>query len=172
MTSENIITISLDDVLGPDGLEGAWESMTRKLADSAASKFLHSEGGKSFHSACVGAIDEAIRTKVAAEIEDRINRPIQQTNNYGEPIGEKTTFNEMIGKAVDDAFTTKVDLYGKRAHPNNRGMFDKTVIEHALQRVALEGIEKEVYKAVAKVREDAKAAVATEIAKAVAKAVK
>ncbi|MCB1429595.1 MAG: hypothetical protein KDJ66_10805 [Nitratireductor sp.] len=165
--NSNTITITLDDVLGPDGLEGAWEGMVQKLANAAEGKFLHAENGKSFHAACVDAINEAVTTKIAAKIEEKMKKPIQLTDRWGTAQGEPTTFNALIGQAVENAMSTKVDIYGR---PKSDGK--RTLLEHALGVVALEGLQKAVTDEVRKVNAMAKEAVAKEVANAIAKTLK
>lgn len=171
--SDNTITITLDDVLGPDGLEGAWDGMVAKLTERAESEFLHSDAGKSFHAVAVGAINKAVEGKIAERLEVLISKPIQKTDTYGNPVGEPTSFDAMIGEAVDRALTSHVDLYGKpKPYGSSKGMHDLTLFEYALRRVALEGLDKEVRAAARKVNQDAKAAVAKEVAKAIAATIK
>lgn len=170
--SDNVITISMDDVLGPDGLDGAWEAMVRKLTDRVEGKFLHSDAGKSFHKVAVEAINEAVAGKVAERVDALMAKPIQQTDAYGNPKGEPTTFDQMIGDAVSGAMETTVDLYGKPKPGKPNSMHDLTLFQYALQRIALKGLEGEVRKAAQQVRDDAKKAVATEVAKAIAKTIK
>jgi hypothetical protein len=168
MTDENTnsIKITLDDVLGPDGLEGAWEGMVRRLSDRVESKFLHSDAGRSFHSVCVEAINSAVETRVMQRLEALMSNPIQITDGYGDPKGDPTTFNEMIGKAVDEAMTIKTDAHGRC---DRHG---KTILSRALSEVARSELTKAVNAEVKKVHDQAKQRVATEVAAAIAKAIK
>ena len=170
--NDNVITISLDDVLGPDGLEGAWEGMTKRLADRVESKFMHTDSGKSFHNACVEAINKAVTEKLAEKIEELMSKLIQKTDMYGTPIGEAMTFNSMIGEAVERAMETTVDLYGKPKPGKPSGMHDLTLFEYALKRVAVSGLYDAVVKEAKKVNAEATEAVSKEIAKAIAKTLK
>lgn len=170
--TDNTITISLDDVLGPDGLEGAWEGMVTKLCERAESRFLHSDAGMSFHKAAVEAINAAVSDKISKKIEEIMQKPIQKTDGYGCPIGEPETFEAMIGDAVTRAMETTVDLYGKLKPGQRSGMHDLTLFEYSLQRVALVGVEKAVIAEAKKVNAEAKAAITKEIAKAIAKTIR
>lgn len=170
--TDNTITITLDDVLGGDGLEGAWEGMVQKLTERAESKFTYSDAGKSFHAVAVEAINAAVADKIADKINDLMSRPIQKTDGYGNPIGEPATFDSMIGDAVQRAMETTVDLYGKPKPGKPNSMFDLTLFEYSLQRVALVGIKEAVVAEAQKVNAEAKVAVAKEIAKAIAKTIK
>jgi hypothetical protein len=167
MKDNNTITITLDDLLGPDGLEGAWEAMVRGLVASAESKFVHADTNRNFHKTVVEAIDTAVTKVIANKIEAKMNEPIQMTDRFGRPQGDTTSFEEMIQKAVEDAFSVKVDVYGQP-----RGNGDRTLLSRALRTVAFEGLDKAVREAVSKVREDAKAAVAKHVAASVAKQLK
>jgi hypothetical protein len=165
--SINAITITLDDVLGPDGLDGAWNAMVRRLGDSVEAKFLHSDTGKkSFHAVAVDAINDAVSTRIAQKIEQLIAAPIQMTDNYGNPNGNVTTFDQMIGDTISAAMSQKVDSMGRA---NNSG---KTLFQKALSEVAFAGLSEAVRKETRKVNEQAKAAVAQEVAKAIAKSIK
>lgn len=169
--TDNTITITMDDVLGPDGLEGAWDGMVRGLVDRAESRFLHSDAGRSFHAAAVEAINKAVEERIAEKVAELMERPIQQTDNYGSPKGEPKTFTQMIGDAVEGAMSQPVDIYGK-PRVGLRQSGDKTLFEYALQRVALEGLQNAVVAEAKKVNTQAKDAVSKEIAKAVAKTIK
>lgn len=170
--TDNTITITLDDILGPGGLEGAWEGMTEKLAKTAEGKFYHAENAKSFHGACVEAINDAVARKISEKIELLMAEPIQKTDRYGSPIGEPKSFNEMIGEAVEQSMETTVDLYGKPKPGKPSCMHDLTLFEYALQRVALKEVSEAVIKEAKKVNAEAKKAVSNEIAKAIAKTIK
>ena len=165
----NEITITLDDVLGPDGLEGAWDAMVRKLTDRAESKLLHSDVGRSFHAVAVDAINSAVADKISSAICEMMARPIQKTDSYGNPVGEPATFDGMIGEAVEKAMETTVDLYGKPKPGKSNGMHDLTLFQYSLQRVALKGLTEAVTTEAKKVNTEAKEAVSKELAKAIAK---
>lgn len=168
--SDNTITITLDDLTGPDGLDGAYQSMVNRLADIAVSKM---SGGhaQSFHAACVEAINAAVTGKIAARIEELMSKPIPTTDRFGNVQGEPTTFDQMIAEAVEGALTKKVDIYGKpRIGRGESG--DKTLFQYALSEVATAGLRTEVFKAVKQVNADAKAAVSQEVAKQIQAALK
>ena len=165
--TDNTITITLDDVLGPDGLDGAWEGMISKLADKVDSKFLHSDIGKSFHKVCIEAINKAVQEKIEERLQVIMANPIQLTDNYGQPKGDPTTFNAMIGDAVDASMTSKVDYQGQFRRDGQQTLF-----EHALRNVARAGLKEAVIDEVRKVNVEAKAAVAKEVANAINKVLK
>jgi hypothetical protein len=164
--TENTITITLEDVTGPDGLDGAWEAMVRGLVDRAESKFLHSDAGKSFHAVAVAAINEAVQTRIAQRLDAAMNDPIQLTNNYGQPTGEPTTLHEMIGDAVKASMSEPVDVHGK---PDRHG---KTRLARAIQQVAGNTLRDAVRKEISALQDSAKKAVASEIAAAIARQIK
>lgn len=161
MTADNTITITLDDVLGPDGLDGAWEEMTRKLTDRVVSKFTHVEDGRSFHKACIDAITTAVQERIAARIDAMMDDPIQPTNGYGEPSGPATTLKAMIASAIDAAATEKVDTQGR---PDRHGA---TRIEHAMREITGGEVQKAVRAEVVKLKQEAKQKISEQIAKAI-----
>lgn len=165
--TDNAIQITLDDVLGPDGLEGAWEGMVAKLARRAEDRFSHAESGKSFHKAAVDAINAAVAGKLAERIERLMDQPIQRTDNWGAAKGEPVTFNQMIGEAVESAMTARVDALGKH---DPRGSL--TMFEYALRNIALVGLDKAIRDEARKVNADAKAAVSKQIAASIAATLK
>lgn len=166
--SDNTITISLEDVLGPDGLDGAWEGMVSKLVDRAEGKFLHSDAGRSFHKVAVEAINKAVEDRLAAKLEHLLSKPIYRTGVYGEKKGEPTSFDEMLEKAVKDALEVTVDIYGKPSKSSG----SQTLVQHALKRVALEGLATAVREEAKKVNQQAKEAVGREVARAIAATIK
>lgn len=166
--SDNTITITLDDILGPDGIEGVWDAMVGRLAERAESKFLHSDAGTelNFHQTVLAAINKAVETKIAARIEMLMTQPIQLTDGYGQPKGDPVTFTEMIGQQVAAAMTVKLDHYGK---PSSNGT---TLFETAVRHVAIKDLEAAVKAEARKVNASAKEAVAAKIAEAISKTLK
>jgi len=162
--TDNTITITLDDVLGPDGLEGAWDAMVRKLTDRAEGKLVHSDAGQSFHKAAVKAIDAAVEERIKEKISDLMEKKIQMTDNYGSPKGDPVTFDQMIGDAIQSIATTKIDGSGRRDR------YGKTPLQRALEELAAPQLKIELAKVVKEFRETAKKQMAAAMADAIEKA--
>ena len=168
--TDNVITIELDDILGPDGLDGAWDAVIRKLTERVENKFMYSEAGKNFHKTCMEVINSAVRDRLMSKIEERMTAPIQKTDSYGNPMGEATTFDQLIGQAVENALTAQVDASGSLVHGSR--LAKRTLLEHAISQVAAKELRHAVTEEVKKVNAEAKAAVAKKVAEAIAAAIK
>jgi len=162
--TDNTITITLDDVLGPDGLEGAWDAMVSKLTDRAESKLLHSDAGRSFHDVAVKAINAAVEDRLKEKINELMQKPVQMTDNYGSPMGDPVTFDQMVGDAIQSIATTKIDGSGRRDN------YGKTPLQRALEELAAPQLKIELSKVVKEFRDTAKKQMAAAMADAIEKA--
>lgn len=84
--------------------------------------------------------EEEIREAVKPLIREALQRPIQQTNYYGEAVGKETTLSEIIMAEAKKVFTASRDSY-------NKGAFISEVVAKEVQAAFGTYIQDEVKKA-------------------------
>lgn len=101
--------------------------------------------------------DEEIRAQVAPLITEALTKPLQKTNNYGEPTGQATTLSEVIVAEAKRLVSQPKDSYS-----NGRTL---------LQEMVAEQVKAALGKEIADAVKQARAAVADQVGDMVAAAV-
>lgn len=129
------------------------------------------------------AAEEAVRASVAAVVEARITpilndlleKPLQPTDGFGNPIGQPTSLQEIIRSEALQFLTTTVDRDG-RAHKGNSYDKNATRLEYTVGQVIRamfkDGVATEVKSLVEQIKAGTLKAISADVAKAIADRVK
>lgn len=116
-------------------------------------------------------VDRQIAAHATAAIEAALHFPLQPTDGFGRPIGDKTDIATVINSRVSEWVTDSVDSQGRVKQPTH---YDKTtsrlewLLGQIIDRQMMAAVDKEVKNIVAKLKGDAVGIIAKQIAERVA----
>lgn len=140
------------------------------LASYGTSKDLQFAVADRFESLCRELVDEAAKAAIA----EAIAAPRQRTDEFGNPVGEAISFQQMIAMQVKAWQDETVDTYDGKPKKKDAYSSDRVVTraEYLVRAVGAAEFAKLAKEEVAKVRADAKALVMATIKNTVADALR
>lgn len=132
------------------------------IADRAVRTLAYEDGRDLRHR--IGQIrDEQIRAAVLPQVAAAIETGLQQTNSWGEPVGEPTSLRDLILKEAKEAISRPADAYDRK-----KGTVLEKVVREAVDRT----IRAELSAVLAEEKAKVVAAVQAQAAELIAEAVR
>lgn len=156
------------------------EELTAQVVDQIVSGYMNGgeyrEGARdAIQEAILEAVAPNIGAEVGAMVMDVLEKPIQPTNQFGEPTGEPVTMRARVAAQVKAFLEEKVDRDGK-PRPNDGNYYGnterKTRAEWAIHKAVESIVNDELRKAIDAASKEVKAQVGAAVQKSVAETVK
>jgi hypothetical protein len=138
----------------PDSDEDVYEasSLEHQIVDACAALLVKSLR-KDIKESIVAAVRPTIEAEIEAIVRETMNAPVQQTSEWGSPVGTAVPLRELIGKQVQDALKVPELRDGYSA---GRG---KTMVQRIIDAEVNMAFKKELAAVVAEARTQTLAAV-------------
>lgn len=164
----DVTDISLDSVVGDhrvyDPVDGCWDSAPMTLGQSVAKeiadRLVADDEYKTLRRQVLELRTEEVRRQLEPIVTAAIEKPVQRTNSFGDPVGEPTTLTDLIVKEARE-YLAKGDGYGR-----------ETVLQKTVREAVGGALKKELAAVVAEEKEKVVAAVRAKAAELIAEAVK